>query len=100
MLAIRLMQLFSENKMDFTKLAGLLGLYFQVNDDYINLNSKDVSIRDTNNTFVKLVLQYMENKSFCEDLTEGKFGFPLIHAIQSHPEDNKIMSILYHFTLK
>lgn len=44
MLAIRLMQLFSDNKSDFCKLAGLLGLYFQVNDDYINLNSKDVSI--------------------------------------------------------
>lgn len=44
MLAIRLMQLFSHNKCDFSKLAGLLGLYFQVNDDYINLNSKDVSI--------------------------------------------------------
>lgn len=42
MLAIRLMQLFSDNKSDFTKLAGLLGLCFQVNDDYINLQSKDV----------------------------------------------------------
>lgn len=36
----------------------------------------------------------MENKSYCEDLTEGKFGFPLIHAIHSHPEDNKVMRIL------
>lgn len=43
MLAVRLMQLFSENKADFSKLGGLLGLYFQVNDDYINLNSKDVN---------------------------------------------------------
>lgn len=43
MLAIRLMQLFSENKSDFSKLAGLLGLFFQVNDDYINLYSKEVS---------------------------------------------------------
>lgn len=44
MLAVRLMQLFSENKSDFSKLSGLLGLYFQVNDDYINLNSKDVCL--------------------------------------------------------
>lgn len=44
MLAIRLMQLFSQNKSDFTKLAGILGLYFQIRDDYINLHSKDVRI--------------------------------------------------------
>lgn len=42
MLAIRLMQLFSQNKSDFTRLAGILGLYFQIRDDYINLHSKDV----------------------------------------------------------
>lgn len=44
MLAIRLMQLFSQNKSDFTTLAGILGLYFQIRDDYINLHSKDVRI--------------------------------------------------------
>ena len=43
MLAIRLMQLFSENKADYTKLTGILGLYFQIRDDYLNLYSKDVS---------------------------------------------------------
>lgn len=42
MLAIRLMQLFSDNKDDFTKITAILGLYFQIRDDYINLNSKDV----------------------------------------------------------
>lgn len=78
MLAIRLMQLFSENKDDFTKIAAILGLYFQIRDDYINLKSKD----------------YMQHKSFCEDLTEGKFSFPIIHAIRSHPEDTQIISIL------
>ncbi|CAG2057189.1 unnamed protein product, partial [Timema podura] len=65
MLAIRLMQLFSENKEDFTKLAGILGLYFQIRDDYLNLCSQE----------------YAENKSYCEDLTEGKFSFPIMHAI-------------------
>lgn len=42
MLAIRLMQLFSVNKADFTKITGILGLIFQIRDDYINLVSKDV----------------------------------------------------------
>lgn len=78
MLAIRLMQLFSDNKADFTKLTGILGLYFQIRDDYCNLCSKE----------------YSENKSFCEDLTEGKFSFPIIHAIKSHPDDNQVLHIL------
>lgn len=48
MLAIRLMQLFSENKSDFTKLAGILGLYFQIRDDYCNLCKQEVSIPSGN----------------------------------------------------
>ncbi|XP_075216134.1 geranylgeranyl pyrophosphate synthase quemao isoform X2 [Lycorma delicatula] len=78
MLAIRLMQLFSDNKSDFTKLTGILGLYFQIRDDYCNLRLQE----------------YSENKSFCEDLTEGKFSFPIIHAIKSQPADHQIIHIL------
>ncbi|XP_046981203.1 geranylgeranyl pyrophosphate synthase isoform X2 [Schistocerca americana] len=78
MLAIRLMQLFSENKADFTKLAAVLGLYFQIRDDYCNL----------------CLQEYSENKSFCEDLTEGKFSFPIIHAITSQPDDRQVIHIL------
>ena len=37
-------------------------------------------------------LQYEQNKSYCEDLTEGKFSFPIIYAINNHPEDQQIMS--------
>ncbi|XP_073978997.1 geranylgeranyl pyrophosphate synthase quemao [Rhodnius prolixus] len=78
MLAVRLMQLFSDHKADYTKLAGILGLYFQIRDDYCNLCSKE----------------YTENKSFCEDLTEGKFSFPIIHAIHSQPDDKQVFNIL------
>lgn len=78
MLAIRLMQLFSDNKSNFKKLTELLGLYLQIRDDYCNLRSAE----------------YTSNKSFCEDLTEGKFSFPIIHGIQSHPEDRQIFNIL------
>jgi len=74
MLAIRLMQLFSENEQDFTKLTGILGLYFQIQDDYLNLHSED----------------YMIHKSYCEDLSEGKFSFPVIHAIRSQPGDSQM----------
>ncbi|XP_065350444.1 terpene synthase [Cloeon dipterum] len=78
MLAIRLMQLFSECKADFTKLAGIIGLYFQIRDDYGNL----------------CLMEYSENKSFCEDLTEGKFSFPIIHAIHSRPDDRQVIHII------
>lgn len=39
-------------------------------------------------------LQYAENKSFCEDLTEGKFSFPIIHAIRSQDGDKQVLRIL------
>ncbi|XP_013777530.1 geranylgeranyl pyrophosphate synthase-like [Limulus polyphemus] len=77
-LAVQLMQLFSDNKSDFTKLIGIMGLYFQIRDDYANLLSKE----------------YTDNKSYCEDLTEGKFSFPIIHTICSHPEDPRMINII------
>jgi geranylgeranyl diphosphate synthase type 3 len=40
---MQLMQLSSENKDDFTKLTGLLGLYFQIRDDYLNLCGQEVN---------------------------------------------------------
>jgi geranylgeranyl diphosphate synthase type 3 len=33
-LGIQLMQLFSENKSDFTKLTGIFGFYYQMSNDY------------------------------------------------------------------
>ena len=55
-LVVGLMQ-FSDFKEDLKPLLDTLGLFFQIRDDYANLHSKE----------------YSENKSFCEDLTEGKF---------------------------
>ncbi len=63
---------------NFKPLTDTLGLYFQIRDDYANLQSK----------------QYTENKSYCEDLTEGKFSFPIIHGILSQPDSQQVMSIL------
>lgn len=80
MLAIRLMQLFSANKKDFSKLTAILGLYFQIRDDYCNLRMKE----------------YSDNKSYCEDLTEGKFSFPIIHAVQNQKHDKQVLrKIIY-----
>jgi geranylgeranyl diphosphate synthase type 3 len=41
-LGIQLMQLFSENKTDFTKLTGIFGLYYQMSNDYRNLFRMEV----------------------------------------------------------
>lgn len=49
-----------------------------IRDDYANLTSRE----------------YSESKSFCEDLTEGKFSFPTIHAIWSQPESTQVQNIL------
>jgi len=35
-LAIELLQLFSENTADFTKLTGILGLYYHISNEYRN----------------------------------------------------------------
>lgn len=34
----------------------------------------------------------------CEDLTEGKFSFPIIHAIRAHPENLQLLNILKQHT--
>eukprot|EP00644_Phytophthora_capsici_P007399 jgi/Phyca11/506694/fgenesh2_kg.PHYCAscaffold_21_\ len=77
-LAVGLMQAFSDCTLDFTPLVNALAVYFQIRDDYVNLLDE----------------AYMENKSFCEDLTEGKFSFPLIVAIRENPQDTRLLSIL------
>ena len=75
-LAVRLMQIFSGNVDDFDPLIEQLGLFFQIRDDYANLCSKE----------------YADSKSFCEDLTEGKFSFPIIHHIHTKKsDDNRIL---------
>lgn len=77
-LAVGLMQLFSEWPHDLKPLLDTLGLFFQIRDDYGNLMSRE----------------FCENKSFCEDLTEGKFSFPIIHAIWACPDSRQVQNIL------
>lgn len=79
-LAVGLMQAFATTNqtLDYSPLVNNLALYFQIRDDYINLADEE----------------YMKSKSFCEDLTEGKFSFPIIHCIRADEEDTRILSIL------
>lgn len=83
-LAVGLLQSFATTRrdVDFVPLVNNLGLYFQIRDDLINLADEE----------------YMKSKSFCEDLTEGKFSFPIIHCIRSGGGDSsaaaQLLSVL------
>ncbi|CAG7963531.1 unnamed protein product [Penicillium salamii] len=77
-LAVRLMQLESETDCDLVQLVNHLGIIFQVRDDYQNLRGE----------------AYTSNKGFCEDLTEGKFSFPIIHGIHQSPTHSQLLDIL------
>lgn len=63
---------------DYLSLVNQIGIYFQIRDDYMNLRSE----------------AYTSNKGFAEDLTEGKFSFPIIHAVRSDPSNRQILNIL------
>ncbi|KIW93047.1 uncharacterized protein Z519_06896 [Cladophialophora bantiana CBS 173.52] len=79
-LAVKLMQAESPEKgrIDCVPLVNLMGLVFQICDDYLNLSSS----------------AYTKNKGLCEDLTEGKFSFPIIHSIRSNPSNLQLINIL------
>lgn len=77
-LAVKLMQAESDTGRDCVNLVNMLGLIFQICDDYLNLS---------NTTYTK-------NKGMCEDLTEGKFSFPIIHSIRADPSCHQLINIL------
>lgn len=77
-LAIKLMQAESSASIDCVPLVNTIGLIFQILDDYKNLSDGT----------------YTANKGLCEDLTEGKFSFPVIHSIRSDPSNLVLINIL------
>ncbi|KAL8794240.1 MAG: hypothetical protein Q9195_003194 [Heterodermia aff. obscurata] len=77
-LAVKLMQAESNSDKDYVPLVNLIGALFQIRDDYLNLASTE----------------YTSNKGFCEDLTEGKFSFPIIHSIRSNPSNLQLINII------
>eukprot|EP01059_Diplonema_ambulator_P005833 TRINITY_DN15615_c0_g1_i2.p1 TRINITY_DN15615_c0_g1~~TRINITY_DN15615_c0_g1_i2.p1 ORF type:complete len:312 (+),score=93.49 TRINITY_DN15615_c0_g1_i2:38-973(+) len=71
-LTVRFMQIFSDLQKDFTPMLNKMGVYFQILDDYLNLQSS----------------RYHDSKTFCEDITEGKYSFPIIHSIHQFTKEN------------
>ena len=86
-LAVRLMQTVSKRRVDLVPLADLLGLIFQIQDDYLNLTSQSVSTMNFVCRAEADVHQMSTLKGFCDDLEEGKFSFPVIHAIRNDPSE-------------
>ncbi|KAG6008147.1 hypothetical protein E4U21_004904 [Claviceps maximensis] len=54
--------------LDFARLTLLFGRFFQIRDDYMNLG------------------HYASQKGLCEDLDEGKFSYPIVCCLATHPE--------------
>lgn len=78
-LAIKLMQAESAVQVDCAPLVSTIGLLFQILDDHLNLSPTS---------------GYSSLKGLCEDLTEGKFSFPVIHAIRADPSNQILINIL------
>lgn len=64
---------------DCAPLVSTIGLLFQILDDHLNLSPTS---------------GYSSLKGICEDLTEGKFSFPVIHAIRADPSNQILINIL------
>lgn len=39
-----------------------------------------------------MLLQYTVNKGFAEDLSEGKFSFPIVHAVRTNTSNRQVLS--------
>ncbi|KAG2347359.1 terpenoid synthase [Suillus weaverae] len=77
---VKLMMALATKNIDvnFIPLVNIIGVYFQIRDDYMNLQSTE----------------YNDNKGFAEDLTEGKFSFPIIHGIRADDQNKVVTNVL------
>nr|A0A2L0VXR5.1 RecName: Full=Geranylgeranyl pyrophosphate synthase; Short=GGPP synthase; Short=GGPPSase; Short=GGS; AltName: Full=(2E,6E)-farnesyl diphosphate synthase; AltName: Full=Dimethylallyltranstransferase; AltName: Full=Farnesyl diphosphate synthase; AltName: Full=Farnesyltranstransferase; AltName: Full=Geranylgeranyl diphosphate synthase; AltName: Full=Geranyltranstransferase; AltName: Full=Pleuromutilin biosynthetic cluster protein synthesis protein G [Clitopilus passeckerianus]AVA16671.1 geranylger len=71
-LGVRLLQCHPgvNNRADLSDIALRIGVYYQLRDDYINLMSTS----------------YHDERGFAEDMTEGKYTFPMLHSLKRSPD--------------
>ena len=95
-LAIRLMQTVSSTSYDLVPLANIIGIMFQIQDDYKNLASEKVralgsATKPLTISSTEIIEQMSAAKGCCDDIEEGKFSFPIIHAIRNSPSNNNVI---------
>lgn len=73
-LAVQLLQDASGSHLNLSQLAEHLGLIYQIQDDYLNLESE----------------KYASNKGFAEDITEGKYSYPVIHCLRNGDAESAV----------
>lgn len=67
-LAVKLLQGYSPHKgLNLVNIADMFGILYQIQDDLLNLSSE----------------RYKKNKGFAEDISEGKYSFPVIHCLDN-----------------
>lgn len=76
-LAARLLSCHGENYASLSPFLNALGVYYQIQDDYLNLIDGG----------------YQTSKGFCDDISEGKYSFPVIHSLRAKPH-SELGSIL------
>lgn len=102
-----------KNNSDYVPLVNLIGVYFQIRDDLMNLQSTEVCLHShlhllissysdsspllllhthTHTHIIQFAKQYTSNKGFAEDLSEGKFSFPVVHGIHADKSNRQVLS--------
>ncbi|KAF9222464.1 terpenoid synthase [Gyrodon lividus] len=68
----------TNTSVNYVPLIDIIGVYCQIRDDYMNLQSQE----------------YTDTKGLADDISEGKFSFPVIHGIRENHDNTEIMDIL------
>ena len=74
----------------------LVGIFGQIRDDFMNIYSTEVSTwtncnrRGYQHSGADPPSQYTNTKGFADDISEGKYSFPMIHGIQASAGDRTL----------